>query len=281
MESHVEVTAMSDLKGKTVYDSSGREYTFDHEHEGKAFCYPLHEFQDGSGEWFEMPSDSLVALYKVYRAAPVGKLAEQVKDLTRQIEEAKVRQAELRGETSAINSAYNQERRAYERFMEEFGVINRLGKLMAGEPVVIIEVQTHEWTVPVAGGVREIPALKLLYDQKKKAWRFAKPRAGSGTGYTTLELFDTVEDADAFVTALFDNLCKKVAIRAQNNSMDVYSPSAAYTTPHISALRKWVDKWPHLAIPQEILDGELECLQKLRDAEVAKALARIEELQKG
>lgn len=271
---------MSDLKGKIVYDNNGLEYEFDHEHNGTSYCYPVLEFQDGSGEWFSMPGDNLVALREIHLAAPVKKLSDQVKDLIKQIEDAKVRQAEIRGETTAMNASYNSERLSYDRFMEEYGMINRIGKLMAGEPVVILILPVHPWTPPTGAGTREVSALSLRYNHDKKAWRFAKARSGAGEGHDTLELFDSVGDAEEFVNRLFNDLCGELKRMAQHRAAEVFNPNRSYTSPHIASLRKWQDKWPHLDIPKEILESEQAFLKAMRKAEVDEAIRRIAELQK-
>ena len=268
------------LRGKTVYDDSGRVYEFHHEHDGKAYCYPILEFQDGSGETFDIPGENLVALNAVHLNPPVRKLSEDVKTYKNKIDDLKVQEAELRGAMHALRSQNDGERRMLEKFMEEGGILNRIGKLMAGEDVVILEIPGHEWYAPIVGGVREVQAIKLLYDQTKKAWRFAKARGGSMDGNTTLVLFDSVEEANAFVSTLFAILCGKVKVKSQHRPSEVYNPDTSYTTPHISKLREWQEKWPHLVLPQEILESEQAYLKARREAEVASAIARVKELTK-
>jgi len=268
------------LRGKTVYDDSGLVYEFHHEYDGRAYCYPILEFQDGSGETYDMPSENLVALRAVHLDQPIHKLAEELKTHKEQIEALKAQEVERKTSLCALRGKHDGERRMLDQFMEEGGILNRIGKLMAGGDVVILEIPGHEWYAPIAGGVREVQAIKLLYDQTKKAWRFAKARGGSMDGNTTLVLFDSVEEANAFVSTLFAILCGKVKVKSQHRPSEVYNPDTSYTTPHISKLRTWLEQWPHLVIPQEILESEQAYLKARREAEVASAIARVKELTK-
>ena len=54
------------IGGQTVYDNGGKAFEYHHTFSGVHYCYPLHEFQDGDGNWYDHPGEHLVGLATIH-----------------------------------------------------------------------------------------------------------------------------------------------------------------------------------------------------------------------
>ena len=273
---------MSFASGQTVYDASGKAFEYHHEHAGVVYVYPIFECEDPNGGYYDVRGEHMVGLSKVFAEPPRQKLADTLIKLYEEIAAKKDEAANLRKEIYETRGSLDGEKKELARWRDEFGALNMIGRMMDGQPVVMLIVKVHEWTPPEAAGTREAAAVQLRYDPSKKAWRFAKPRRGTyAEGHDHIEIFNTVDEANTFVSAAFDALCGKVRTAMAGDSIKVFSESYTHTTPHICKLREWVKAWPHLSIPEDILIKEEQSLRYEKEKQIEAARLRLEALQNG
>lgn len=260
--------------GKTVYDGSGNVYEYHHTFDGAHYCFPILELQTHDGDWHERPADKLEVLNTIYTEPPTKKLSEQVLTISNQIDDLRVKEAEAKGAANAARQQQLAAERELDSWLEKHEFMRMIGKMLDGDPFFAIVVPHHPWGIPKALDRGNVQAAKLKWSPQSKKFHFAKSRRGVIDGADTLNFFETQEELHAFVTALFENCCGEVM-----RSPRAYDPAKSYTTPHIKALRSWVEKWPHLEIPKTILEGESEFLEEQKREQIEVAKKRLEELQ--
>lgn len=272
---------MTDFKGgQTVYDANGKSFEYHHTFSGVHYCYPLIEIQDAEGNWYDHPGEQLVGMATIYAYPPVTKIAGVVLELSQKIDDLKVQEKEAKAAAYAARSERDAAERMLREYRERHHFMLLIGKMLDGEHLHFIVVPNHEWTIPEPLGPRDVTAAKIMWDAREKRFFFAKKRSGAFNGDDVLEAFETQEELLAFIQMMFAKLCDRVRRDASSEKGgNPYDPARDYTTPHIKALRKWVAKWPHLEVPQDILDGEKAFLDHRKRKQIESAAQRLKELQ--
>lgn len=257
-----------------LYDKTGAAFSFDHEHDGKAYVRPMVKVivQSYYGDDFHQeedfePADYLVEMdwSSLFDAPPLVAINEDIAVKKAELEALKAEAKKVVSDAKSQRQAAEWELQAAKRQLEQWmqthkGMID-LGNLLDGKVLYPLSVDENRYT-----GARNIPHIPKMKDvswlrveggdfEKGKEWRARNYMSDSYN--TSFQFFDTEEDRAAVILSEFEATC--AVFRAKPD----YQTGGYSTTLSYETLEKWVKTHPALAIPDDI-----KAMKAAHDADV-------------
>ncbi|WNL50777.1 hypothetical protein RPALISO_190 [Ruegeria phage RpAliso] len=301
---------MTFQKGESLYTSEGTYVSFDHAVGETAYVRPVltriiqattYSGDDFHEEEDEFDADHLidVPLAGLSKEKPSAKLDEDIAG--KKAELAELRATIEREESARRRGAYAREQEIKDgekklaEWREKFETFDMLGHVMEGGEVFPLSVRQlrHAATtcsIPVIPDISKVKLLRIRPIQKK--WPYtgqvknpddpvkweAVPTAdhrrySSGDIVTNVHLFKTEQERTEYLTELFDKVVAEWS-KTQNFGASDYSNDLDY-----GSLCKWVEKFPHLEMPEHIVRGKELADEAAKQARIDAARKRLEELE--
>jgi len=273
-----------------LYDKSGAKFFFDHELEGTVYVRPAIKvfsvsYNDDYQEEEEEEAGYIVARKRdeLFDAPPVEVVDSDIKAKQSELNQLKSEHQRIKREYDADLRKAKLELESAQRqlkdWMAEHKVMIDLGKLIEGKtlyPLTIRKSSYHNtFEVPMIPETKNARYITLSGGdwENGKAWRCN--RYGSDTYGSEFQFFDTEEERAAVISDAFASACE--AFRKQPNFSE---EGKTYSTRlDFGKLQLWVEKYPYLSIPDDILaakkDDESRKLSERRE-KLSAELNRIE-----
>lgn len=276
-----------------LYDKTGAAFSFDHEHDGKAYVRPLVKvsIQSGYGddlqeeEDFE-PAGWLVAMDRasLSDSPPVAVVNEEVAAKQAELDALKAESkkviCDINSQRSVAERELQSAKRQLDTWMESHRVMMDLGKLLDGQVLYPLSVRENHYhhgrDIPRIPTMNNAKLLAIHSGDFEKGQKWVCKQYGSDTYGSPFQFFDTKEDRSAVISAEFDAACQSFR-KAPNFGTTSHTTS---TTLHYGTLLEWVKTHPALNIPDDIRAMKADNDAKLveaRKAKLAAELAAIEE----
>ena len=270
---------MTFKSGQTVFDANCRAFEFHHEHNGVNYCYPIYELDDSSYGVVEETGDALVGLATVFAEEPSQKLSDKAVSIAQEILELDERKSAYQKEANAASSRLSQAERELSRWKEKHGALHIMGKMLEGHEMHYLMVSGHNAHMPIGLSKKDVMAFKVMWDSTHKAFRFAKKRSSTREGDDILHIYETLEELHGFVSMLFKSLTNSMRQAARDRPQQLFDDSYGYSVEHFSTAKKWVKHWPHLEIPEDLLEAEASYALAQKAVKLRAAKEAVEALQ--
>lgn len=240
-----------------IYDADGDEYS---------------EFEPAS-HLVSIPADILLA------NPPVAAVDQEIADRRTELAELKHTIAKEKREAEAgarkAKAELDAAKRELERWQTEHQHFIDLGRLLDGKPMFPLHSKDNHYhksadipSIQDWKHVKHIAVTPNTY-RKDEPWAVYHDRDGS-YGWTT-RFFHSEQERNNFVSERFGKACEDFR---KNPDFSTTSHTTS-TRLHYGTLSKWCERFPHLAIPDDIVEGKAEADRAEMDAKAEKLRAEL------
>lgn len=267
---------------ETLYTKSGQAVVVDARVGSTIYARPMMKvaYQIGEDELEEVgePSESISKfdVTELFKRPPVAIINEEIELATAKMESAhallRKEQQELTREKISAEKELCAAQRTLEQWKKKHQVISDLGRLLDGEEIFpLCAVDRSYFSAPNIPYVPEMKLMDLLtLSGGDREWRL-KSYSGSEQ---KLRFFHSEQDRLNFISAQFDTVLSAFHKRP-NYSDDGKTYS---TTLDFGLLSRWVERHPHLAMPEDVIAGKKSHEDTQRSARAEKLKAELESL---
>jgi len=269
----------------TLYDKAGNTFAFDHEANGAVYVRPmirvLTQTQSYSGDDFQEHEELEPAPYLIlmgredlFDVPPIKVVNAEIATAQAKIAhikaEAEREKRHINAEKTAVERALSAAKRQLDEWMLKHRPMIELGKLMDGQVLYPLSVSENPYhrapDVPTIPKNTSIAGLKVFSGsfQKGQAWRCER-YLSDGYG-KPFRFYDTEAERDAVILSEFDAACS--LFRKRPNFETTQHTSS--TKLHYGTLERWVEAFPSLCIPADIVAAKAENDTKNFEARRAK-----------
>ena len=269
-------------KGETLYTHTGNPVEYDHAHGDVGYVRPIltvvRQATTYSGDDFHEEEDEVAAehlisvpLDKLYRSKPVAvldsEIAEKREALASLQKTITLTERDCKAAIAVCDSQLTAKHKELQSFRDRYPLFEETMRFLEGEPMFPLAVSeshyTHAPNIPVIPKLEDLRYIRLRPVQKpygtvrkakteadKLEW-VAVTKGPHGDDRETLQLFfaTDAERAD-HIAGMFAKVCDKFRAKPDYGSVS-YTSSIDY-----GVLLRWIDAYPALSMPQDLIDGK-------------------------
>lgn len=242
-------------------------------------------YADSEDQWSEFePASHLVSVpaSDLYATPPVAAVQQEIAECRTELKQIKSDAAKERRDVAAdlrkAKAELGAAKRELERWQSEHQHFIDLGRLLDGRPMFPLHAPDNHYhksadipSIPEWKNIRFIAVTPGVYKNEESWAIYSDIDASYGW---TIRFFHSESARNEFVSELFETACDDFRKRP-DYSVDIYTS----TNLHFGTLMKWCERFPHLSIPDDIVDGKAASDRQEAEAKAEKLRAELAALE--